>query len=77
MQYEVRVVGQLPESARDEFAQLEVERHPVETVLHGPVAGSKALVALLVRLECLGLRLVEFHRLPDGPADAYRPYEVR
>jgi hypothetical protein len=77
MRYEVRVVGQLPASARAEFAPLEVELHPVETILHGPVGNSAALAALLARLEGLGLRLVELHRLPAVPADAYRPRDAR
>jgi hypothetical protein len=76
MRYEVRAVGRLPASAREEFAPLEVELRPVETILHGPVGGSSALAALLARLESLGLRPVEFHRLPAAPADAARPRHV-
>jgi hypothetical protein len=43
---------------------------PVETIVYGPIADQEAVHRLLIKLESLGLEVVEFRRLPGG---AVRP----
>ena len=37
---------------------------PVETVVYGPLADQEAVHALMVKLQTLGLEIVELRRLP-------------
>ena len=65
--YEIRVSGLLPPEALVDFERLTATVEPVETVLHGPLADQAALTGLLLRLELLGVQVVEVRRL-HGPA---------
>src|SRR5512132_3594661 len=42
---------------------------PVETIMYGPLADQEAVHRLLIKLESLGLEVVEFRRLPGGAGD--------
>jgi hypothetical protein len=63
--YEIRIRGHLSASLLATFEDMDVEVEPVETVLHGPVRDQAALHGLLVRIQNLGLELVEVRRLPE------------
>jgi hypothetical protein len=65
--YEIRVSGVLPPEALVDFERLTATVEPVETVLHGPLADQAALTGLMLRLELLGVQVVEVRRL-HGPA---------
>ena len=65
--YEIRVSGLLPPEALVDFERLTATVEPVETVLHGPLTDQAALTGLLLRLELLGVQVVEVRRL-HGPA---------
>jgi hypothetical protein len=65
--YEIRVSGVLPPEALVDFERLTATVEPVETVLHGPLTDQAALTGLLLRLELLGVQVVEVRRL-HGPA---------
>ena len=65
--YEIRVSGVLPPEALVDFERRTATVEPVETVLHGPLADQAALTGLLLRLELLGVQVVEVRRL-HGPA---------
>jgi hypothetical protein len=46
------------------FEGLAVTTEPVETIVYGPLADQEAVHRLLIKLESLGLEVVEFRRLP-------------
>ena len=61
--YEIRVAGVLPPEALLDFERMSASVHPVETVVHGPLADQAALHGLLARLETLGVQVLEIRRL--------------
>lgn len=63
--YEIRVVGTLPPEALLDFERLTASVHQVETVLHGPLQDQAALHGLLVRLQTLGVQILEVRRLQN------------
>ena len=67
--YEIRVKGRVSDSLLPAFEGLEVTTEPVETILYGPIAHQEAVHKLLIKLESLGLEVVEFRRLPGQPSD--------
>jgi hypothetical protein len=67
--YEIRVKGRVSESLLPAFEGLAVTTEPVETILYGPIADQEAVHNLLIKLESLGLEVVEFRRLPGQPGD--------
>ena len=80
--YEIRVVGVLPPEALLDFDRLTASVEPVETVVHGPIRDQAALQGLLIRLETLGIEVLEVRRLHqqqqqraacDLPASEARP----
>jgi hypothetical protein len=74
--YEIRIKGRVSDSLLPAFEGLAVTTEPVETILYGPVADQETIHKLLVKLESLGLEVVEFRRLPDqgsGPGAAASP----
>ena len=64
--YEIRVAGVLPPEALLDFDWLHASVHPVETVLHGPLADQAALQGLLARLETFGVQVLEIRRFQEG-----------
>ena len=62
--YEIRIKGRVSDSILSAFEGLAVTTEPVETVVYGPLADQEAVHRLLIRLESLGLEVVEFRRLP-------------
>jgi hypothetical protein len=71
--YEIRIKGRVSDSLLSAFEGLDVSTEPVETVMYGPLADQEAVHRLLIRLESLGLEVVEFRRLPgevDDPGAA-------
>jgi hypothetical protein len=67
--YEIRIKGRLSESLLPAFEGLTVTTEPVETIVYGPIADQEAVHKLLIKLESLGLEVVEFRRLPGDPSD--------
>ncbi len=63
--YEIRVVGVLPPEALLDFDRLTASVEPVETVVHGPIRDQAALQGLLIRLETLGIEVLEVRRLRE------------
>jgi hypothetical protein len=51
------------------FEGLVVTTEPVETVVYGIISDQEAVHNLLIKLESLGLEVVEFRRLPASPGD--------
>jgi hypothetical protein len=65
--YEIRIKGRVHDSLLPAFEGLEVTTEPVETIVYGPIANQEAVHELLIKLESLGLEVVEFRRLPGQP----------
>lgn len=62
--YEIRIKGRVNDAQLSAFEGLDVTTEPVETIVYGPLADQEAVHQLLIRLESLGLEVVEFRRLP-------------
>ena len=67
--YEIRVKGRLHDSLLPVFEGLAVTTEPVETIVYGTISDQEAVHNLLIKLESLGLEVVEFRRLPGEPSD--------
>jgi hypothetical protein len=67
--YEIRIKGRVSDSQLSAFEGLAVTTEPVETVVYGPLADQDAIHRLLLKLESLGLEVVEFRRLPGEAGD--------
>jgi hypothetical protein len=67
--YEIRIKGRISESLLPAFEGLAVTTEPVETIVYGPIADQEAVHKLLIKLESLGLEVVEFRRLHGDPGD--------
>ena len=67
--YEIRIKGRVSDSLLPAFEGLAVTTEPVETIVYGPIADQEAVHRLLIRLESLGLEVVEFRRLPGAAGD--------
>jgi hypothetical protein len=66
--YEIRIKGRVSDSLLSAFEGLAVTTEPVETVVYGPLADQDAIHRLLLKLESLGLEVVEVPRLSGGEA---------
>jgi hypothetical protein len=73
--YEIRVTGVLPPEALLDYDRLTASVEPVETVVHGSLRDQAALQGFLVRLENVGIQVLEVRRLRDGepPSDERSP----
>jgi hypothetical protein len=67
--YEIRIKGRVSDSLLSAFEGLAVTTEPVETIVYGPLADQEAVHRLLIKLESLGLEVVEFRRLPGQGSD--------
>lgn len=67
--YEIRIKGRVHDSLLPAFEGLAVTTEPVETIVYGPIADQEAVHRLLIKLESLGLEVVEFRRLPEPDDD--------
>ena len=67
--YEIRIKGRVNDSQLSAFEGLDVTTEPVETIVYGPLTDQEAVHRLLIRLESLGLEVVEFRRLPGAAGD--------
>jgi hypothetical protein len=67
--YEIRIKGRLHDSLLPVFEGLVVTTEPVGTVVYGIISDQEAVHNLLIKLESLGLEVVEFRRLPASPGD--------
>ena len=67
--YEIRIKGRVSDSLLPAFEGLAVTTEPVETIVYGPLADQEAVHRLLIKLESLGLEVVEFRRLPGQGSD--------
>jgi hypothetical protein len=66
--YEIRIKGRVSDAQLLAFEGMTVTVEPVETVVFGPFADQEAVHQLMVKLQSLGLEVVELRRLP-GHAD--------
>jgi hypothetical protein len=71
--YEIRIKGRVSDSLLSAFEGLAVTTEPVETIVYGPLADQDAIHRLLLKLESLGLEVVEFRRLPGDDPGAAAP----
>lgn len=62
--YEIRIKGRVTDSQLLAFEGMTVTVEPVETIVYGPLADQEAVHALMVKLQTLGLEIVELRRLP-------------
>jgi hypothetical protein len=62
--YEIRITGRLSDAQLAEFEGLSVTTEPVETLLFGQMPDQDALHELLIKLQAVGLEVVEVRRLP-------------
>jgi hypothetical protein len=60
--YEIHVRGEIPREQLSEFENLTTFLEPAGTVLSGEVADQAALQGILVRIQSLGLELIEVRR---------------
>jgi hypothetical protein len=67
--YEIRIKGRVSDSLLPVFEGLAVTTEPVETIVYGPLADQEAVHRLLIKLESLGLEVVELRRLPGQGSD--------
>jgi hypothetical protein len=67
--YEIRIKGRVSDSLLPAFEGMAVTTEPVETVVYGPLPDQEAVHRLLIKLESLGLEVVEFRRLPGEAVD--------
>jgi hypothetical protein len=65
--FEIHVRGSLPPDTLEDFEFLQTRVIPAETVLTGVVPDQSALYGVLIRLQSLGLELVEVRRLNQDP----------
>ncbi|HSJ74780.1 MAG TPA: hypothetical protein VK899_01100, partial [Gemmatimonadales bacterium] len=65
--YEIHVRGELPGDVFPEPDPLQVTVEEPQTVLRGSIRGQAALHGILLRLQGLGVGLVEMRQLPDEP----------
>ena len=66
--FEIHVRGSLSPEVLEEFEDLHATVVPAETVLTGRVPDQAALYGMLVRLQALGLDLVEVRRVREDVA---------
>jgi hypothetical protein len=66
LDYEIRVLGLVPDDVLEEIENVRATVQPVGTILRGTVVDQAALHGVLNRLQGLGLELVEVRRLLDG-----------
>lgn len=63
--YEIRIEGNLSDTARTAFGVHQLRPLPPETALIGPVRDDAQLRGILDLVADLGLHLVAMHELPD------------
>jgi hypothetical protein len=61
--FEIHVRGAVPPDTLEDFEYLDAVVIPAETVLTGEVPDQSALYGVLMRLQALGLELVEVRRV--------------
>ena len=63
VQFEIRVAGAVPAGLLNEFGNVRVLTRSVKTVLRGAVPDQPALMAIIIRLQGLGLELCSLRQL--------------
>jgi hypothetical protein len=71
--YEIRIKGRVSDAQLLAFEGMKVTVEPVETVVYGPFADQEAVHQLMVKLQSLGLEVVELRRLPGHAEDDTAP----
>jgi hypothetical protein len=67
LDYEIRVMGVIPDEVLEEIENVRATIQPVGTILRGTVVDQAALHGVINRLQGLGLELVEVRRLLEEP----------
>lgn len=68
-EYEIHIVGVLPESVLREIEGATAVTEPGHTVLRGAMPDQAAVHGIIARIQGLGLELVEFRRVGHAPAE--------
>ena len=63
VQFEIRVAGAVPAGVLDELGNVRVLTQSVKTVLRGPVPDQVALMAVINRIQGLGIELCSLRQL--------------
>ena len=67
--YEIHLRGALTDGVLEELGKLSVTTERPQTVLRGPVRDQAALLGVLLRLQAMGIELVEVRQLPGPPTE--------
>jgi hypothetical protein len=67
--YEIHILGPVPEGVLEELGRLRVEAEEPRTVLRGPVRDQAALLGVLLRLQNVGIELVEVRQFSGRTSD--------
>ena len=65
--YEIHVLGPVSDDVLEELGRLRVQAEGTRTVLRGPVRDQAALLGVLLRLQNVGIELVEVRQFPARP----------
>ncbi len=66
LDYEIRVVGSVPDDVLEEIGDVRVAVLPVGTILRGTLVDQAALHGVINRLQGLGIELLEVRKLVEG-----------
>lgn len=70
--YEIRIDGRVGDALLEAFGDLTVTTRDAQTVVAGPLPDQAALLGLLVRIQGLGLEVVDVHRTDLHRTDVHR-----
>jgi hypothetical protein len=67
--YEIRIKGRLSDSLSGAFEDFTASVKPAETVMRGELRDQSELHGVLLRIQSLGLELIEVRRIEDERGD--------
>lgn len=73
--FEIRVIGEVPADVLDDLQHAHIVRRGVETVLHGPVQDQAALIGIINWLQLLGVELREVRQVA-APGEDSDPSQI-
>lgn len=71
--YEVRIRGQVGDALLAAFEDLMVSHQDTQTVVRGQLPDQAALMGLLIRIQALGLEVLEVRRTEEAPRPSRAP----
>jgi hypothetical protein len=75
--FQIHVRGALPADLLEDFEYLDTVVVPAETVITGVLPDQSALYGVLLRLQALGVELVEVRRIEPGAAGEWSGPSLR